>query len=307
MIINPTAISLSALINLERKAGALRLLSGSIRAPLTGGHLSRLRGRGMEFDQVRRYQTGDDARTIDWKVTARKGSPYLKEFREERERPILLCIDYRQTMFFATRGALKSVIATSIAALYGWGGIAHGDRIGGLLFDDHAVWEQRPGKGRKSLLRLCHHCCQHENWHNNLPAIRQSQPMYKVLLRLRRVTPSGSLVVIVSDGRGIGDDCEPYLASLARHNAVVLLRLTDPLEHRLPEGGVYPIHDGNKVLLFDGSDSRVRQQYAVQQQQYSEALQARCRRLGIHWLALSTDDDLLHTLDASGRVAAGKR
>jgi len=301
MLESPTSISLSSLVNLERKAGALKLLSGSIRSALTGGHLSRLRGRGMEFDEVRRYQAGDDARTIDWKVTARKGSPYLKQFREERERPILLCIDYRQTMFFATRGALKSVIASTIASLYGWAGLAHGDRVGGLLFDDHAMWEHRPGKGKKSLLRLFHRCCQHDNWQSSLPPLSQPQSMRKVLLRLRRVTPSGSLVVIVSDGRGFDDDCDPYLAPLARHNAVILLRITDPLERQLPQAGVYPIDDGNGIVLFDGRNARLRQQYETDYQQRSAALQSRCRRLGIHWVEISTDDDLLHRLDGSGR------
>jgi len=301
MLESPTAISLSSLVRLERKAGALKLLSGSIRSVLTGGHLSRLRGRGMEFDEVRRYQTGDDARTIDWKVTARKGAPYLKLFHEERERPILLCIDYRQTMFFATRGALKSVIASTIAALYGWAGLAHGDRVGGVLFDDHTSWEQRPGKGKKSLLRLFHRCCQHDNWQSRLPPLTQPQSMQQVLLRLRRVTPSGSLVVIVSDGRGFDDDCEAYLAPLAQHNAVILLRITDPLERRLPQAGVYPIHDGNGIILFDGSSARLRQQYEAAYQQRTEILQARCRRLGIHWVEISTDDDLLQRLDGSGR------
>ncbi len=301
VIHSPTSVSLAALISLERKAGALQLLSGSIRSPLAGGHLSRLRGRGMEFDQVRRYQSGDDARAIDWKVTARKGAPYLKEFREERERPILLCIDYRQTMFFATRGALKSVIATSIAALYGWGGLAHGDRVGGLLFDDDRVWEQRPAKGRKSLLRLLHRCCHHSNWGETPPAPDRRQNISQVLLRLRRVTPTGSLVVIVSDGRGLDAACEPHLTALARHNAVLLLHITDPLEHHLPAGGIYPVHDGHAIRLIDGDNSRLRQQYAQQQRRWTEALQARCRRSGIHWMALSTEDDPLHKLGASGQ------
>ncbi|MDQ6963367.1 MAG: DUF58 domain-containing protein [Mariprofundales bacterium] len=306
MLESPTSISLPSLIQLEQRAAALQLLSGSIRSPLTGGHLSRLRGRGMEFDEVRRYQTGDDARTIDWRVTARKGSPYIKLFREERERPILLCIDYRQSMFFATRGALKSVVASTIAALYGWAGVAHGDRVGGLLFDDNSLWEQRPAKGRRALLRLLHLCCKHESWQQQKlkAAALRRESVAKILLRLRRVTPSGSLVVIVSDGRGFNEQCEAYLAPLARHSSVVFLHITDPLERRLPQSGIYPIDDGNGVILFDGRNLTLRQRYEQQYQQRRFALQQRCHHLGVHWIDISTSDDLLHRLDASGQVRA---
>ncbi len=291
----PTSVSLHTLVALRRKADSLNLLSGAIRSHLAGGHLSRLRGRGMEFDEVRRYQSGDDARVIDWKVTARKGVPYIKLFREERERPVLLAIDYRRAMFFATRGAFKSVRATTIAALYGWAGIAHGDRVGGLIFDERQCWQQKPGRGHKALLRLLHRCCNHAAWHGE-KATATAPSMEAILTQLRKLTPTGSLIVFISDGRGINAACRPRLAALARHNAVILLRIRDPLEQQLPTGGLYPVRDGARTLLFDGGDQRWRQRYETARKRDDETLRDLCRGLGVHLVELSTTDDPLRVL-----------
>ncbi|MDX8410066.1 MAG: DUF58 domain-containing protein [Mariprofundales bacterium] len=300
MIDSPTSISLAALVALQRRAATMRLLSGSIRAPLVGGHLSRLRGRGMEFDEVRRYQPGDDAATIDWKVTARKGVPHTKLFHEERERPVMLCIDYRQAMFFATRGMLKAVLVSHIAALYGWSALKHGDRVGALLFDDAKVWEQRPVRGRRALLHLFHRCCQHANWSYPLPPAPSHQPLAQVLLRLRRVAHSGNLVLLVTDGRGLDQGCEAALAALARHNTLILLMVSDPMERELPSGGSYPIHDGRGVMVLNGDDRALRQRYVQQFAHRRQAVQQISRRLGIHLLELSTDDDPLEMLSTPG-------
>ncbi|MFT5361599.1 MAG: hypothetical protein ACI9IN_001348, partial [Porticoccaceae bacterium] len=100
------------------------------RQMLAGGHKSRFRGRGMDFDQVRLYQPGDDVRTIDWRVTARTQTPHTKIFSEERERPILVITDLRGPMFFGSQ-QLKSIIACEISAALAWAGLSANDRAGG--------------------------------------------------------------------------------------------------------------------------------------------------------------------------------
>ncbi|MDQ6950335.1 MAG: DUF58 domain-containing protein [Mariprofundales bacterium] len=291
MIDSPTSTSIASLVALRRKAMTMRLLSGSICAPLAGGHSSRLRGRGMEFDEVRRYQPGDDAATIDWKVTARKGVPHTKLFHEERERPVLLCIDYRQAMFFATRGVLKAVLASRLSALYGWSAINHSDRVGALLFDDTRVWEQRPARGRRALLHLFYRCCNHPNWDYPLAPVASPLQFKQVLLHLRRVAHSGSLVVLVTDGRGLDQGAEAALAAVAQHNTMILILISDPIERNLPSGGNYPIHDGNGLVVINGDDAKLRQRYAQQFSDRYEAVRQISRRRGIHLLEISTDDD----------------
>ena len=113
-------ISLKTLINLAKPAASFNLKRHSIRAQTSGGYLSHFKSRGMEFQEVRAYQAGDDIRNIDWHVTARTGKVQTKVFREERERPVFISVDNRLTMHFATRGVFKSVLAAKLAGLLAW-------------------------------------------------------------------------------------------------------------------------------------------------------------------------------------------
>ena len=127
---SPARIELAELINLKPAGESINLAGLRVHALSAGGHLSPFKGRGVEFDESRPYQEGDDLRTIDWRVTARTGEPHTKVFREERNRPIIAWIDLRREMMFATRGVFKAVIAAESAAIVAWSAIAHGDRLG---------------------------------------------------------------------------------------------------------------------------------------------------------------------------------
>ena len=130
-------LTIDELLALRREAMALDLSSNyRVSSTLAGGYRSKFRGRGMDFDEVRLYQPGDDIRNIDWRVTARTGKPHTKLFREERERPVFLLLDQSKHLFFGSRVAFKSVIAARAASLLIWASITAGSRIGGVLFDD---------------------------------------------------------------------------------------------------------------------------------------------------------------------------
>jgi hypothetical protein len=148
------AVNLKILLNLSKAASSLNLRHDQIRSGQSGAYLSKLKGRGMEFDEARLYQPGDDIRTIDWRVTARTGKTHTKVFREERERPVFISVDYRPTMAFATRGVFKSVQAAKLAALLAWAAQQHGDRIGGQIFTDFACQELKPQNGKHAVLRF---------------------------------------------------------------------------------------------------------------------------------------------------------
>ncbi|MGR8999333.1 MAG: DUF58 domain-containing protein, partial [Gammaproteobacteria bacterium] len=148
------SISLKSLIDLAKPAASLNLQHLSIRSRQSGGYVSRFKGRGMEFDETRLYQPGDDIRSIDWRVTARSGKTHTKMFREERERPVFISVDNRLAMHFATRGVFKSVLAAKLAGLLAWAADYHGDRIGGQLFSEHECREIKPQNGRHAVLRF---------------------------------------------------------------------------------------------------------------------------------------------------------
>ncbi len=290
---NLVQVSKDTLIALRSAGEGLALKRSNIAARQSGNYLSRFKGRGMEFDEARQYQAGDDVRSLDWRVTARTGVPHTKVFREERERAVLTWVDMRPTMFFATRGAFKSVIAARAAALIGWSANRQGDRLGGLVFNAETHHELRPKRGKSAVLQLVQQLSNASQWqsqHNE-----QEPDAGNALARLRRVAKPGSLIFLISDFRKLGPQAESHLAHLARHNDVVLFHIHDPLEATLPERGIYRVAWGQRSSSFSG-DKTAQTHYRQQFQQHSDTLQQFSRFPGVHYLNCSTADDVLEKL-----------
>ena len=162
---SPVSVSQAGLIRLNGPARAIALDVIRVSSLQTGAYVSHFRGRGMEFDESRPYQPGDDPRSIDWRVTARSTTAYTKLFREERERPVLVVVDLRANMHFATQGCFKSVNASRAAALLSWAAHHRGDRLGGLIFGDTTHRELKPKLGRQAALRYVHELVEHPAHH----------------------------------------------------------------------------------------------------------------------------------------------
>jgi len=286
-------MSRAALIRLKRLGGNLPLRAIRVRSRSSGAYLSRLRGRGMEFDEARPYQAGDEIRNIDWRITARTGQPYSKLFREEKERVVTLWVDYRAPMYFATQGRFKSVLASEAAAMIAWSARKLGDRLGGLFFSEQGHQELRPRNDDRTTLRLIGLLADYSQQlpHSSLPEQRR-EAARNALLRINRVTRPGSLIFLISDFRDLDVHSENHLTSLARHNDLVLFRLFDPLEAELPRAGWYSVSDGKRFVAIDSTDrARLlahREQYLMQQAHLEQI----CRRHGIHLFQCSTNEDL---------------
>lgn len=233
-------IDLPTLIALRQEASRLDLASrGKILATRSGGHLSRFRGRGVEFDESRVYQPGDDPRNMDWRVTARSGQPHVKLYQEERERPVWLLVDIGASMRFGTRVAFKSVIAARAAALLAWAAVDRGDRVGGLVFDETHHFERRPMTRTRGLLPLLKALTEapiygEEGGDGSLSVAAQ---------HLVHLVRSGSLVFLISDFAGLLVNDGTWLARLGYCNEVVLVHVFDPLEAAAPPTGIYPVTD----------------------------------------------------------------
>jgi len=295
-------VSLSSLLALHRGAESLSLRPRQVRALSSGGYLSPFKGRGMEFDEVRPYAQGDDVRSIDWRVTARSGRPHTKLFREERERPVLLWVDLRATMMFATRGAYKAVRAAQTAALLGWNTLHRGDRLGALLFDEKNHLELRPRRGQQPFAHLLRQLSTHPAWARRASLSDSESTAYtlnQALLRLRRVTQPGSQLILLSDFNGLTAQNASHLTLLARHNELLLVDIHDPLEAELPPPGRYRLSDGRRFLGLETADEGLRQRYRDHFEALQAELQQLCRRNGITRLPLSSADDPLTTLQRS--------
>jgi len=295
-------VSSKSLIALRRQAEMIPLNAHKILASRSGGYLSPFKGRGMEFEESRCYQAGDDIRNMDWRVTARTGVAHTKVFREERERAVLMWVDYRRPMFFATQGAFKSVLAARAAALLSWSAIQHGDRLGGVIVSEHQQDELRPQRGDKAVLHFINKLAKHPAW-SSLPSDRPASPTAtQSLIHLRRVARPGSLIILFSDFQYLGDQAESHLTHLARHNDVIMMFFHDPLERKLPPTGVYQISDGRQTMAINTANAGLCAAHQQQFQQHVDNLQRLCRRCGIFFLSCATNDPLEQTLQAQLRL-----
>jgi uncharacterized protein (DUF58 family) len=295
------AVTLPALIDLAKAAVGLKLQHTAIKSMQSGGYVSRFKGRGMEFDEARLYQPGDDIRRIDWKVTARSGSPHTKIFREERERPVFIAVDNRPAMHFATRGVYKSVQAAKLAALIAWAAENQGDRVGGQLFSLHHCQELKPQNGKQAVLRFLNLLVSGSSTEQNtsVAATASSEAaltLDQVLARLMQHTRPGNRIYIISDFRGMNTQAEQHLIRLSRHCEVVLIMVYDPLESRLPSKGRYRFTDGEYDKVIDGGDQqylfKYQQRFAVHQQHLEQLAQ----KMGLAFISCTTHINPLNTL-----------
>lgn len=303
---SPVSVSQPALIRLYGPAKAIALDVLRVNSLQTGAYVSRFRGRGMEFDESRPYQPGDDPRSIDWRVTARSTTAYTKLFREERERPVLLLVDLRSNMHFATRGCFKSVNASRAAALIAWAAHHRGDRLGGLIFGDTVHRELKPRLGRQAALRFVHALAEHPDWQQRERSADDAgeAALTTAMSALRRVTRPGSLIVLLSDFAGLTRAALSYLSSVARHNEVLAISLSDPFERDLPPPGRYRLVAGeNEELAIDTSAPAARREYREAFATRRAEFDRFCQRYGIHHLPMSTEDDPVSTL----QTALGRR
>ncbi|MCP4768097.1 MAG: DUF58 domain-containing protein [Gammaproteobacteria bacterium] len=286
-------VKLSTLIGLNREAGGLPLISNSVKAQMAGGHLSRFRGRGMEYHESRPYQPGDDIRSIDWRVTARSAQTHTKVYREERERPVLLWLDLSRSMFFGTQVCFKAVLASKLAALLAWSSVQHGDRLGYLVFSEQQHIEFRPTRGKRAALQFIQQLAAHRAWDMEDDHVDEHKAGLHALMRLRQVTRPGSLLVLLSDFRFLDEDCRGQLVELARHNDILMVHTFDPFECALPPPGFYRVTDGEHSVEIDSSNSDIREQYRERYDQQQQALKRLCNELGLFQIDIATDGDML--------------
>ena len=299
---SPVSVSQPGLIRLSGPARAIALDVLRVNSLQTGAYVSRFRGRGMEFDESRPYQPGDDPRSIDWRVTARSTTAYTKLFREERERPVLVAVDLRSNMHFATQGCFKAVNASRAAALIAWAAHHRGDRLGGLIFGDTTHRELKPRLGRRSALRFVHELAEHKDWQERDPAVAE-EAFVHAMSALRRVARPGSLVVVISDFKGFNRAAQSYLSSVARHSEVLAVFLNDPIERELPPPGRYRLVAGDDELAIDTYAAPARRDYEHAFEERLHALERFCQTYHVHLMPMSTDDDPVRTL----QTALGRR
>lgn len=199
-----------------------------------GNYLAKIKGRGMEFAEVRHYQAGDDVRAIDWAVTARTGKAHTKLFQEEKERPVFILLDLSDSMIFGSIFAFKSVQACHLASLLSWQAKQRGDRLGGIIFNNQQAVELKPAGRSRGLMAFLHQSeslCNKQITKNH----SQEQSLLVQLKRLSRLVQTGSQVHLISDFSQLDETCHKLLSQIAKHNQLNAWQISDPLEFSLPQ------------------------------------------------------------------------
>ena len=253
-------VSLDDLLALEYRGRKVSFLPHQpVHSLLSGRFASRMRGRGLNFEEIRDYRPGDDVRSIDWKVTARLQKPHIRVFNEERDRQALLVVDQRLSMFFGSRRSMKSVAAAEAAAIGAWRVLGAGDRVGAIVFDDRGLTEFRPRRSRSTVLQILTAIVARNQALGVGRGMSASPSMLNnALQQAQRRALHDAVVIIISDFDGADDETHKMVGAMARHNDVVALLVHDPLQSDLPASASMTVTDGELQIHLEVGRESVR-------------------------------------------------
>lgn len=281
-----------------------------------GSRRSRVLGQGMEYAESRSYQQGDDVRNIDWGLTARTGKAHTKLFQEERECPCLVAVDLRSMMKFGSRVRFKSHLAADIAAQLAWAGLDKGDRVAGVVLTDTGVKRFKAARHQNGLMPFFEGMVKESDINTSVdaasinPSTKASiKPSINEMLQtLARLSRSGTHVYIISDFYDIDEETEKTVKRLAARAAqshrVTLIKVTDPLDIRLPRSAGR-ISNGTAVKSLRRINKKALQRYATDYVERHEQLMQLCLRNGIECVEVSTDSDPKHIARSLRRIHSG--
>lgn len=293
---NGLTASLEELMSMRRYVAYVRSFRHKKSLSREAGDIrSAFKGRGMELEEVRSYNFGDDVRDIDWRVTARKGSPYTKIFNEEKDREVYVWVDLSASMLFGSKKELKAVTASKVAALLGWLALENKDRFGCVVFDGADSWLFRPQNNRSQLLAILKKLSVTgeqalDNPHNESGAVSKS------LKLLEQNIKNHATLFVLSDFNKNDEETRRQLAALSKKSRLYLVDIFDALEENPPKSGEYMAEYAGKRLVFDSSLKTYRRDYQQYFADKRKKLQEFCRRFGCNLVEFRTDWDIASDL-----------
>jgi uncharacterized protein (DUF58 family) len=269
--------------------------SRTVNDVLAGHYHSVFKGLGMEFEEVRQYQIGDDVRNIDWNVSARYGEPYVKIFREERELTVILLVDLSASHAFGTASQLKRDLVAEVCATLAFSAIRNNDKVGLVCFTDQVEKVVPPKKGTKHVLRVIREVLYHQ-------PRGKGTDIKDALEHLNRTVKRRAVVFVVSDFQAGGYDDALRIAR--RRHDVIPIVVTDPREMELPDVGLIELFDSEtgETVLLDSSSRTVRDSYAVLMRRLAEQRDEALRSMAIDSIHVRTGESFVEPLTRFFRV-----
>ena len=303
-------VELDDLVRLQHKASGFSFLPRQpVHSILSGRHASKLRGRGLNFEELRDYLPGDDTRNIDWKVTARTGTPYVRVYTEEKDRTVWLLIDQRIGMFFGSQQRMKSVVAAEVAAISAWRVLSVGDRVGALVFNDSEISVIQPHRSRERVMQILKQVVKQNRSLSASPGLKPDPgKLNEALNQVSILARHDCLVCLVTDGDGINAETRKHITRLSEHNDVLTVLVFDPLEKDMPAAGRLRFADSEGQLEADTSNRKLRLAFQGEFEKKLERIQSASRRFSIPVLALDTINPVPDQIrDALGHHQATQR
>lgn len=278
------------------------LTRGMVKEMLGGQYHSRFKGQGIEFDDFREYQPGDDVRFIDWNVTARMNDPFVRKYVEERELTVMLCVDVSGSGDYGSQDDSKRERAAEIAAVFAFSAVQNQDKVGLTLFSDQVEQYLPARKGAPHALRVLRDIL------NNQPKHQGTDLKSALDLALNRIAHR-ALVILVSDFITTDSSWEKSLRGVAAKHDVVAAQIMDPREIELPNAGRVCLEDPEtgEQILVNTSHPAVREQFAARVAERQMALEHLMRRCGVERVAIRTDEDYVPALKAYFRTRKRRR
>ena len=288
--------TLRELLNLEHLVAstAFSLLPKQpVHSVLAGKHASKLRGRGLDFDEVRKYVAGDDIRNIDWRVTARTRATHTKVFTEEKEKPFFVVTDMTSGMFFGSKIYTKNYIASQLAAISAFKVLKNTDRFGGLVFNNDGCRTFSPQRSRKVVMQYLQKLVDESQTflEENKTIQSKTELLDKALHRTVSMTTHDYVILIISDFRGISPAGKKHLIQLSRHNDVILARISDPLEEQLPNEKLV-LSDGDLQILWEANKRKAAEKYLKLTSEAKSTFLSEMAKYGIPIMELNTVEDI---------------
>ncbi|WP_417588301.1 DUF58 domain-containing protein [Owenweeksia hongkongensis] len=285
--------SLEELLRMEGVARhfSLRANRQKVSSILGGKHASKLRGRGLDFEEVRLYSKGDDIRNIDWKVTARTQQTHTRVFSEEKEKPALIIIDQSKSMFFGSQKRTKSVVAAELAATLAFQVLKQGDRLGGIVMADEGTDIVFPKRDRKNILRFLERIVVRNHELNHSKPIDFAASLKDVMAKTRNIVTHDFLVVIISDFHRYSPEVTKYIKQLAQHNDVMLAKVFDPMERNIPNEKFIAGNAQHQVSV-DGKKKQLRKKFEEGFDNDFEDFKTELKKHRIPSFSISTMDSL---------------
>jgi uncharacterized protein (DUF58 family) len=262
---------------------------GMVNNLFGGEYQSAFKGRGMEFSEVREYTYGDDIRQIDWNVTARTGDPFIKQFEEEREQTLMLCVDISQSGVFGSQNQSKMELSIEICAVLAFSAIKNGDKVGLVLFTNEIEKVIPPKKGRIHVLRLI----------RELLTTRpegKGTDISEALSYVNRLLNRRAIVILASDFQDENYDRQMKITS--RKHDLVNIFINDKLEDELPDLGLVPLRDAEtgEEVLVDTPSEKERNEYKKKRHLHKANLRNRFLRMKIDTIELETNASYIRPL-----------